>query len=54
MWKPFEPGSSPVDWCEGNYNISPIIAEFTNTVCKILNFIYIIIHNYVYTYIIFI
>ncbi|KAG8040638.1 hypothetical protein G9C98_002634 [Cotesia typhae] len=23
MWEPFEPGSSPVDWCEGNYKISP-------------------------------
>lgn len=32
MWFYFEPGSSPVDWCEENYQVSDNIAEFANTV----------------------
>lgn len=32
MWEHLKPGSSPVDWCEGNYQVSANIAEFVNTV----------------------
>lgn len=36
MWEKhlsaLKPGSSPIDWCEGNYQVSANIAEFVNTV----------------------
>lgn len=36
MWEHLKPGSSPIDWCEGNYQVSANIAEFVNTLSNFL------------------